>query len=342
MMWARRLSCSSHVSRLARGFGGGHGGHDHQIDPHSSVDQHYLKHYGEQHGDKAHAQDNLLAKFLSPKVHQQVQDELSNSQTAPQQKKDLYEKIRSAVILDKLFERIVPKSKESPAGQNDPYKGLSASDRYAVQLMDIYKRTESPTRYTVTNFLKNLSPSTSKRVLEYFYSEVDAIGAEREVADEFNPPKIHENSIFLYQSTAKATRMKLSRAAEVPAAALLYALWPHPMLTTTIIALTYMIMLRASHFEVAKRFVTRMDLLPHLEMVAFQKVGPFGRPVTRLVRIQDLEKVEPEFSKENAFWNYNIWLDNDLMYKDKSTGELFLFDRSGYWNWEGISHKLLY
>jgi hypothetical protein len=324
--------------KLARGFGGGHGGQDKQVDPHSSIDQRYLKHYG----PNSNQPEDWISKMLSPASKEQLDAEFSKMNQSADKREKLYKKIRSFILLDKVFELIVTPKKDKNAKEAKGYENLSASDRYVTHLLDVYKRTESPTRFTITNMLKGLSPSMSKRVLEYLNKEVDAVGYDRQVAEEFNPPKIHENSVFLYQSTKKSGIIRKMRIAEVPLALLMYAVFPTPLIATMLIGSAYFIAARASHFELTKRFVSRMDLLPHLEMVAFQKVGPFGRPVYRLVRIKDLEKVEPNFSEENAFWGYNIDLDTDLMYKDRSTGELFVFDRDGYWNWEGISHKLLY
>jgi hypothetical protein len=35
----------------------------------------------------------------------------------------------------------------------------------------------------------------------------------------------------------------------------------------------------------------------------------------------------------------NPEIDETIMYRNKSTGELLSFDEKGCWNWEGISHK---
>jgi hypothetical protein len=43
-----------------------------------------------------------------------------------------------------------------------------------------------------------------------------------------------------------------------------------------------------------------MDLLPHLEMVNIQRVGAFGRVYNKLIRIQDLEKVDYEELSEKG------------------------------------------
>jgi len=46
--------------------------------------------------------------------------------------------------------------------------------------------------------------------------------------------------------------------------------------------------------------VVRMDILPHLEMVSFQKVGPFGSVYNKLVKINDLEKLDYNQEKEKG------------------------------------------
>ena len=39
-----------------------------------------------------------------------------------------------------------------------------------------------------------------------------------------------------------------------------------------------------------------MDLLPHLEMVQIQKVSAFGTVYSKLIRIDDLEKVDSDIA----------------------------------------------
>ena len=59
-------------------------------------------------------------------------------------------------------------------------------------------------------------------------------------------------------------------------------------------------LIQAFFYEVNRRLVTRMDLLPHLEMVHFQKVTAFGEVSSKLVRISNLEKVDIEILRENG------------------------------------------
>lgn len=35
-------------------------------------------------------------------------------------------------------------------------------------------------------------------------------------------------------------------------------------------------------------------------------------------------------------------LDNDLIFRDASNGELFMFDKNGVWDWENLGHELIY
>jgi hypothetical protein len=43
--------------------------------------------------------------------------------------------------------------------------------------------------------------------------------------------------------------------------------------------------------------VVRMDILPHIEMISMQKIGPFGGMYNKLVKISDLEKLDYETEK---------------------------------------------
>ena len=90
----------------------------------------------------------------------------------------------------------------------------------------------------------------------------------------------------------------------------------------------------------------RMDLLPEREQLHIIKIGPFGFQRSILVNIKDLEKIHFE---EDTFyparWYKSIlWVpreDNQLVYRNKSNGEVFTFSKSGIWNKKGIEHELL-
>lgn len=234
------------------------------------------------------------------------------------------------------------KSSISPSKTNDSNVEPGPEDDIrqvnVLQSSDAFRRNESTG--TFTDFLMN--SGLANRISRMLAYQTDSISTERPVANEYNPPKIHENSVFLYQSEVMARKLMRARMMEIPTGVLALLATPHPMIGLSFIGITYFLFLRAKHFEVANRLVVRMDLLPHLEMIAFQKVGLFGQITTKLVKISDLEKYEPEWDKENHFWAFNKQIDRDLVYRDRSTGELFCFDSEGFWDWKGISHKLLY
>jgi hypothetical protein len=88
-----------------------------------------------------------------------------------------------------------------------------------------------------------------------------------------------------------------------------------------------------------------MDLLPHTQQVIIQRAGAFGHVYSKLIKIEDLEHVTydsvskngklllPATHLENYFWGLNYQtVDPQLIFRDKSTGELFMFDKTGVWN----------
>lgn len=75
-----------------------------------------------------------------------------------------------------------------------------------------------------------------------------------------------------------------------------------------------------------------------------QRVGAFGFINTKKVKIEDLEYYEKDnFVKENygLFRFSRPFVDDKMLFKIKSTGEILTFDRDGYWFEEGINHRLM-
>lgn len=44
---------------------------------------------------------------------------------------------------------------------------------------------------------------------------------------------------------------------------------------------------------------------------------------------------------ENYFWGFNGQIDKLMIFRDKKTKELYMFDRDGYWDVKGLEHELL-
>ena len=62
-------------------------------------------------------------------------------------------------------------------------------------------------------------------------------------------------------------------------------------------AFGYACWFNAYFYELSRTMVVRMDILPHLEMISMQKIGPFGGMYNKLVKISDLEKLDYETEK---------------------------------------------
>ena len=81
-------------------------------------------------------------------------------------------------------------------------------------------------------------------------------------------------------------------------------------------------------------------MLPHTKQVVFQKSFLFGGTQKYIVDIKDLEKVDAEAIENKLMWLGNMF-DQDLVFRDMATGELFVFDRNGFWNEDTLNHPLL-
>lgn len=93
--------------------------------------------------------------------------------------------------------------------------------------------------------------------------------------------------------------------------------------------------------------VFRMDLLPEREQLHIIKIGVFGFQRSVLVRIKDLEKIhfEEDLMYPARWYKSVLWVpkeNNELVYRNKETGEIFTFSNYGIWNKRGIEHELLH
>jgi hypothetical protein len=89
--------------------------------------------------------------------------------------------------------------------------------------------------------------------------------------------------------------------------------------------------------------VTRMDLIPSMESILFQKVGFFGKVKTELVPIRNLTKLKVENSAYHLIHNYmaGAGVDQNLLFMDWETGQEYGFDRYGTWIDKNLDHPLL-
>lgn len=179
--------------------------------------------------------------------------------------------------------------------------------------------------------------------LDFVSKNLDT-NAAASTSDFVAPPRVHENSIFVYHAKSLGNVIRKFRSIEsviLPGALLTFT---YPIFAAFVAAPAYFFMFNAKFYEMSRRFVVRMDVLPHLEMISIQRVGAFGLLYTKLHRIQDLEYVPFESVKESENYLWAIGghgVDNKLVFKDKSTGEFFYFDREGVWDGKALDHPLL-
>ena len=81
-------------------------------------------------------------------------------------------------------------------------------------------------------------------------------------------------------------------------------------------------------------------MLPHTEQVVFHKTKHFGGTAKFVVDIKDLEKVNADAVGNNLMWFSNVF-DQEMIFRDMQSGELFVFDRYGIWNEDTLKHPLL-
>lgn len=188
------------------------------------------------------------------------------------------------------------------------------------------------------------NPITKSRAFLTLVAENFNKVENQDTSEYFHPPRVHENSIFIYQSRKLANAARFGRGTESLGLLFIAGLMKFPLYAIPLISGVYYYWANAWFYEMSRRLVVRMDLLPHVEMIHFVKIGAFGSVISKLARIDDLEKVNYEelAEKENYLWQFNHGnLDTNLIFRDKSTGEYFCFDKTGLWDHEGISHRLL-
>ena len=89
-----------------------------------------------------------------------------------------------------------------------------------------------------------------------------------------------------------------------------------------------------------RTYTIRADLLPHTEQVIFKKATLFGGVENFIVNVKDLQRITFDQMPFKLVTN-NLWWDENMIFKDNSTGEIFMFEKRGLWSEEGISHKLI-
>lgn len=154
------------------------------------------------------------------------------------------------------------------------------------------------------------------------------------------PVRIHENSIFLYQSPSTPTWIGNRITDYAALGCLVYGtmiatyplMWLPALIYGTEVPRIYMWCKLVTH---------RADLLPHTEQVVFTKIGLFGSLRRVVVDVKNLSKVNADSVPDAGRMFRRNDLDSRFVWKDNESGEYFLFVNDGVWSEEGISHPLI-
>lgn len=92
---------------------------------------------------------------------------------------------------------------------------------------------------------------------------------------------------------------------------------------------------------VVSYFTFHAELHPHTEQVVFHKAGFFGKVIRYNVDIKNLEKIDSAIIPANQLWD-NFWFDEEFVWRDMQSKEVFVFDKNGMWNKDALEHPLLY
>ena len=151
--------------------------------------------------------------------------------------------------------------------------------------------------------------------------------------------RTHENGIHLYKSN-EATHV-VSRQLPDYLALGWFLAFASGVSQFAVLPLFYMSIQMPRRLSTMKYFAFHAELLPHTEQVVFHKVNMFGSLERYYVDIYNLEKVDAADVAAPLMWEINMF-DPDLIFRDASTGEVFVFDKLGHWNKEALEHPLLY
>ena len=85
-----------------------------------------------------------------------------------------------------------------------------------------------------------------------------------------------------------------------------------------------------------------MELCPETEEVLVERLHAFGDTQTIRVKINDLEHMPKSQIAGSIFYKFSKSLiDQNMIFRIKSTGEMLTFGRDGVWYEEGLNHELM-
>lgn len=214
-------------------------------------------------------------------------------------------------------------------------KVLSKTNVHRHHLMDNMRRDQR----SAYQWFSKLGMFKNQMFLKLMAAVFDtAKSHEASTYDE--PVSIHENSVFLYKSNQSSYWVG-SRVYDYFAfSALFYGLFITPMPLMWLPIIPYMA--EFPKFYLHTSLVTlRADFLPHSEQVVFTKAGFFGNVRHSISDTKNLVKINAKSVPSSHYVFKRPELDSEFVWKDISTGEIYVFDTEGVWNEDGLNHPLL-
>ena len=156
----------------------------------------------------------------------------------------------------------------------------------------------------------------------------------------FNGVTTHENGKYLYQSTQANWALTWGYADFSVLA--LWGTWAFvPGQSYTLLPALVSMAFIPRRWVQQRYFTWHAELLPHTEQVVFHKSNLFGSVSKHFVDIKNLEKVGPEVINNALMWSGNFY-DQNMIFRDMESLEVFVFDKQGIWNQDALKHPLLY
>ena len=169
--------------------------------------------------------------------------------------------------------------------------------------------------------------------LGFFFSRQ----AEKDDHSGINGVTTHENGLFLYKSK-EVNYAGAERFSDYLALGLLGGFFANQWIF--ILPLTVWSFRMPRQLLHSKYFTYHAELLPHTEQVVFHKTTMFGQINRTYVNVGDLEKIDAEEIDAELLWAINRF-DDQLVFRDVLSREVFVFDKAGIWNKDTLAHPLI-
>lgn len=212
--------------------------------------------------------------------------------------------------------------------------------RWAVDRDDILNN-DIPNKYSAYFWFKNYSFLQNKLLLKFVQTFFDNHRShQRSHQDGFaGGVRTSENGIFLYKSNQSDA---LIRSRFMDYFFLFgFSAWISGISQLILVPLIVASLSLPRKLAVLNYFTFHAELLPHTEQVVFHKADNFGNVRRIIVDIKNLEKIDADIVPSKMLWAVNMF-DQNLVFRDMETKEVFVFDSNGIWNEDALKHKLLF